>query len=684
MNELTLDDVLSVRHPVAPRWSRDNHWLAFTYHVGGVKELWAVPVAAGDPFRLSATDEVVTAWDWGPGRRLAYACRKEIWIAEPGGSRSLLLTGHTPIAEVKWSPDGRTLGVLRGGELCLLAVPAGEASPARTGAGSSAADVAAGPLLRDLATPGSVTPTFHWSPDGARLACPILSGTQRDLVVIDVATGELVWRTETPDFDHGVAWCGVDQLSFARLTLDSTRREYVLAAFTGGPTEAVLEREESQKGLKPEIAPVCAPAGDAIAYTLAVDGWMHVVLRDLARGTRKVLLPGAHEDIGHANDQPAFSADGRYLAFASNQGALQERHLWCYDRRSDAIWRLTSEPGTQVNPAWSLDGRRVAFIACTPWSSAEVAVIGFEVAKAEASPRRLTRSMPAAWRPEAITEPRHLTFPSVGGMEIHADLFLPKGFDPGRKHPALVYVHGGPMRQMRYGWHPLHTYAVFHSFNQYLLHRGYVVLSVDFRGGIGYGIEYEQANHLQFGQADMEDCVNGAQFLKSQPYVDGESIAIWGISYGGYLTLACLTKRPEVFALGINIAGVWDQEQWAGWRARKEAGVPSYFERRWGGPKAEHNAEIYRQISPKYFVTGLRAPLLNLHGTADEAVDFAQLDAIVRDCTAQGKDFALVYYPGESHMFTKRETWEDAFRRMVAAFDRYLKVPPGERPAAML
>lgn len=136
-----------------------------------------------------------------------------------------------------------------------------------------------------------------------------------------------------------------------------------------------------------------------------------------------------------------------------------------------------------------------------------------------------------------------------------------------------------------------------------------MTLSVDYRGGTGYGQEYEKANYLQFAQAELDDCLRGGEYLKALPYVDAERVGIWGLSYGGYMTLAALTKSPETFAMGVNIAGVWDQEQWARWRGKKDAGYPLVF------------------------VAGLQAPLLNLHGTDDEAVDFGQLDQIVKDCT---------------------------------------------------
>lgn len=645
---LTLDDVLSVRHPEAPlRWSPDGSAVAFVYWVDGVRELWTAPLE-GSPVRASAEGQAVTAFDWATDGRLIYATKNEVRTA---GQPEPWLAGTDPVTDLRCG--AKAVAAVRKGRLLLL-----------------------GSGLREVELPGEALSPLAWSPDGERLAVGLREAGHDDLAVVSTA-GELVWRTRTPDWESGPAWAGDDHLCFGRVSLDSTRRQWVIADLQDG-SEQILEQQESAKGFGVHVPPVAAPDGGAVAITLPVDGWMHVAVHDLQSGTRTIPLPGEHEDLGTETERPCFSPDGRYLAFASSKGDLRQRHIWRFDRQTGECVKLTEEPGTHSDPVYSLDGRHIVCIACGPRHSAEVTLIAAE------GERHLTKSMPAAWTRESIVEPEHVLLESAGGMRVHADLFVPAGLDRQRRHPALVFVHGGPSRQMRYGWHPMHSYAVFYAFNQFLLHQGYVVISIDYRGGTGYGLDYEQANYLQFAQGDLDDCVAAAEHAQSLPFVDPARIGIWGLSYGGYMTLAALTKRPRVFALGINIAGIWDFEQWARWVRQRNPGHPLGFERRWGGPKGEANAEAYRQMSPRNFADGLCAPLLNLHGTADANVDFAQLDVIIRDCTAKGKDFAALYYPDETHMFTKRATWQDAFSRMVAAFDRYLRGEPDQRPRAML
>lgn len=353
---LTIADLLSIRHPEPPRWSLDSGWLAFHYDVDGLRELWSVPVTGGGALRASAAGEKAGPFDWAPDGRLTYACKGGVYTVCPGspGSPDLLLDGPEPVTALKWSPDGLTLAVVRAGVLSLL----GAVRPH------------AGPLLRDLTMPGKVT-DFHWSPDSARIGCLTLSGNQRDAAAVEAGTGRLLWRSDNTDWEHGLAWAGCDRLSLARMTMDSTLREFLLVDVTSG-VETLVERESSHKGLKAEVAPVPSPQGDAVAYTLLVDGWPHVVLYEVATGERRLLLPGAHEDVGHAFDRPAFSPDGRYLTFASNRGNLQQRQIWRFDRQTGEMRKLTASEGTNVTPAWGPDGGQIAYIACSPWQSAEV------------------------------------------------------------------------------------------------------------------------------------------------------------------------------------------------------------------------------------------------------------------------------------------------------------------------
>jgi dipeptidyl aminopeptidase/acylaminoacyl peptidase len=237
---------------------------------------------------------------------------------------------------------------------------------------------------------------------------------------------------------------------------------------------------------------------------------------------------------------------------------------------------------------------------------------------------------------------------------------------------------------MRYGWHPLKSYNILYSFFQYLLHQGYLILSVDYRGSSGYGRRYEEASYMYLCVGDLADVVAGADFLNGLGCVDPDSIGIFGLSYGGYLTLGALTKYPLIFAVGINIAGVYDWIQYAEWIDRAYVGAPWYGAfARLGGSKKAANADAWHNASPRNFINQLQRPLLNLMGTADANVDYAQIEAIVSDCVELRKDFSMMSYPNETHVFTHRATWVDAFTRIESAFERYLKKPLANKRLSM-
>ena len=279
--------------------------------------------------------------------------------------------------------------------------------------------------------------------------------------------------------------------------------------------------------------------------------------------------------------------------------------------------------------------------------------------------------MPAAWRPEVQTVGEPVTFPAHDGFQVPGYLFVPQHRE-GERLPAIVWLHGGPMRQMRYGWHPMPSYALFDAFNQWFVQHGYVVLSVNYRGGIGYGKDFEQANHMAMLQVDLGDVIAAARYLRTLDFVDPDRIGVYGLSYGGYLTLGALTKHPGTFCMGINIAGIWDEEQWCRWADERYPGAAAYFRSKLGWSEHEH-PDVWREASPKNFVEGLNVPLINFHGTADANVDFGQLDAIIRDCVEHGKYYEAYYYPDEVHVFRWRKTWRDALPRMLQAFERYLR-----------
>jgi dipeptidyl aminopeptidase/acylaminoacyl peptidase len=168
--------------------------------------------------------------------------------------------------------------------------------------------------------------------------------------------------------------------------------------------------------------------------------------------------------------------------------------------------------------------------------------------------------------------------------------------------------------------------------------------------------------------------VRAGEYLKTLSFVDPERVGIWGLSYGGWLTLASLSRSPHTFAMGINLAGIWDFDKWMGWAKGAYRPAYDYFLGRAGSPRSKH-ARVWEGASPRFLASEIRAPLVNFHGTKDAAVPFEQLDMLVKDLVDLGKTFEAHYYPDESHLFTHRATWRDALLKIEQALQRYLGRP---------
>jgi dipeptidyl-peptidase-4 len=226
---------------------------------------------------------------------------------------------------------------------------------------------------------------------------------------------------------------------------------------------------------------------------------------------------------------------------------------------------------------------------------------------------------------------------AADGAVLHASLLRPPGFDPARRYPVVVSVYGGPHAQsVRNAWDHVS------GFEHLLAGRGFLVFSLDNRGSSHRGRAFEAPLHRELGKVELEDQLAGVAWLKSLPYVDGGRIGIWGWSYGGYMALYALTRAPEVFRAGVAGAPVTD------WRFYDTI----YTERYMGTPAG--NPKGYEASSALAKAAALRAPLLILHGTADDNVHLANTVAFVDALVRAGRLYDLNVYPGEMHSFKAR------------------------------
>jgi len=256
-----------------------------------------------------------------------------------------------------------------------------------------------------------------------------------------------------------------------------------------------------------------------------------------------------------------------------------------------------------------------------------------------------------------------IRYPSFDGLEIPAIYYLPHQASVENKVPALVWVHGGPGGQSRQN---------FSSLIQYMVNHGYAVLAVNNRGSSGYGKTFFQMDDLNHGEKDLQDCVEGKNWLAQQPEIDPNKIGIIGGSYGGYMTMAALTYTPEEFAVGVNIFGVtnWIRTlksipPW--WESFKDA---LYLEL--GNPHTADSVRLHR-ISPLFHTDKVTKPLIVLQGAQDPRVLQVESDEIVEGVRKNGVPVEYVLFEDEGHGFVKKENQIEAYSSILTFLNKYLK-----------
>ena len=666
--DLTIDDVLDVEYPGAPAWSADGRFVAAPVYEDDGQALLLADAAGEDAWRFRPADGHVAEFAWAPDARPA-----TVAVATDEGETLLLSADDwTPrsiddapdgATALTWSNDGDRLAWYSDGRPTVRDLAAGE---------TRTFDVPdEGPYLAD----GRM---LAWRDDDDLLAFRFVDRETTQVGVIDVASGDLVWRTDERDAASGSpVWLRDGRLVYDRQGGYSTFRELV-AVDPETADRTVLFREEDDLGIVSRGAPRVSPDGTRLALCLPLDGWDHVYVLD-GDGDRTQLTDGAFEDKGLADSAPRWLDDDR-LVFASNRNDDGQRHLFAVRTRGDRrgeVEPLVETQGSNVHPRPSPDGERLAYVHADRDRSPELRVRSLDDDPSAAG-TSVERSAVVDWPVDPV-EPELVTVDGRDGMEIPAYLIDPRETDAvdddAADLPAVLWVHGGPMRQMRDGWHPGRGYGIAYTVHQYLARRGYVGLCVNYRGGIGYGKEFRQGIDREPG-SELDDVAAAGEHLRDLAWVDEDAVAIWGLSYGGYATLDQLGSEPELFALGVNLAGVADRRVYEDWATAEKYPAPvSGLPRRLGGQPWETPA-AWDEASPATDLGQVDAPLYNFHGTGDRYVNFEQLDVVVEELLERDPetDAALEweYYPGENHVFSNRRTWERTLRTIEAAFERHL------------
>lgn len=521
----------------------------------------------------------------------------------------------------------------------------------------------------------------EWSPDGKRLAFVSNRGDQSYIGLYTSAAEPLCYLAPSTSRD-----------SMPRWSPDGSRIAFVRRPGRGGPMHPPLEREPQPWAIwladvktgrarevwkSPETArgsypPVAGGANlmwgtdDRLLFLSYHDGWPHLYTVDTtAENSEPELLTPGELMV----EQMTLTPDRRSVIYSANTGNDEHdgerRHLFRVPVEGGAPVALTSGTGLEWAPTVTGDGGFLTYLASTATRPPLPVVRALGESR---EPRTLLGdALPADFPAEDLVTPEDVVIAAPDGTRVHAQLFKrPNG--PARR-PAIVFAHGGPARQMLLGWHYMFYYANTYAMNQYLASRGYIVLSVNYRLGIGYGFEFHHPPRAGVrGASEYQDVLAAGRYLQKRDDVDPARIGIWGGSYGGYLTALGLARNSDVFAAGADLHGVHSRLQLASTDQQAAALAGDGITR----ADLEEAAKVAWESAPAAHVKSWRSPVLLVHGDDDRNVRVEQTVDLAQRLRAAEVPFEEIIIPDDIHDFLLYRNWLRVYRAVAGFFDCHL------------
>ncbi len=677
----TLEQVMSAPFPTGLVAAAHSPRVAWVFNAKGVRNIWvadAPDFAARQVTHYDSDDglPIASLRITADGRTLAYvrgsetnengrvadptngvwSRKQQVWAVDADGGAPRVLgeigCGEEDCEDVQLSPDGQF--AVWAARKQLWIAPVSGATPAHQ--------------LTDLRGDNS---NPKWSPDGRHVALVSARGDHSFIAVYDFGREEVRYLSPSADRDSMPRW-SPDGRHIAFLRQPGVQEKVPLIPVRPNPwaiwvaDSATTEAKEvwhSGKEENDSFPPETADKSfyfadnDRLLFASEQDGWNHLYSTAASGGPATLLTPGSFEveDVTLANDR-------RSVIFSSNQDDVDRRHLWRVDLQGGKPQPLTRGESMEWSPLETGTGGQVMCLG----SSATIPAMPFHL---EAKGREMIarQALPADFPSSQLVTPKQVIFKSEDGLEIHGQLFVPAGrSQPG---PALIFTHGGPVRQMMLGFHYMYYYHNAYAMNQYLASQGYVVLSVNYRLGIMYGRAFREAPNSSWrGAAEYKDVVAGAKYLQGLPTVDPKRIGLWGGSYGGFLTAMGLARNSDLFAAGVDMHGVHD---WSVF-------LP-HWENHPGAPDAKEAEKLAFDSSPDAAVSTWKSPVLLIHGDDDRNVPFGQTVDLAQRLRTQHVRFEELIFPDEIHDFLMWKNWFSAYGAAADFFDRTLKGSGGRQ-----
>jgi dipeptidyl aminopeptidase/acylaminoacyl peptidase len=515
----------------------------------------------------------------------------------------------------------------------------------------------------------------QWSPDGKHLAFRTGRKDHAFIAIFDLAEQRVRYVAPSVDRDMAPRWSpDGKQLVFIRtpgaenhLPVIPVRAHPWAIWLADAASEEAHELWHSGKEMNDSLPPFASESlkfaeGGRIVFCSEQDGWNHLYVLYAATGKASLLTPGDFEV-----EDVSLAPDNTSLFYTSNAGDVERRHIFkimlaWFDPVPKAgmvtsHFNITSGKTIEWQPLMLADGKTIVCLGSSAISPAMPYYLTTSGRKMIAA-----SALPKDFPSDQLVEPQIVTFKSEDGLEIHGQLFVPRNHT--QSAAALIFVHGGPPRQMMPGFHYMYYYHNAYAENQYLASRGYVVLSVNYRLGVMYGRAFREAANAGWrGSSEYRDVVAGARYLQGLQYVDRKRIGIWGGSYGGLLTALALARNSDIFAAGVDFHGVHD---WSMFLPRWESGTVQ-------APDLKEAQKLAFDSSPVASVAGWKSPVLFMHGDDDRNVPFSQTTDLIQRLRQQNVDLEQIIFPDEIHDFLLWRTWVKGYKATAEFFDRKLK-----------
>ncbi|HEX3950385.1 MAG TPA: prolyl oligopeptidase family serine peptidase [Steroidobacteraceae bacterium] len=569
----------------------------------------------------------------------AGATPREVWlVAAAGGAPRKVGAGHSP----GFSPDGTRVVFADKSQLWSV---------------SATAESAAVPLIVDQGRIASVI----FSPDGKRLAFMSARKEHSLIGVYDFSSKAITWLSPSLDHDTSPVFSpSGTQIAFIRVP--SEKNPEFVSHRAGEPWSIWIADAASGEGRRVWVSDPGAGSSfhpslsaknllwnsrDELVFPWEKTGWLQLYAVP-ARGGAIRPVTGGQFEVVHM----ALSADRRRLVYSSNED-IDRMHVWSIDFQGGQRAPAAKDRAIEDYPQISGDG---TIYALQSDATKPLQPVVLNAGRWQPLAPQATTGFPSS----KLTTPEPVTFAAKDGQLVHAQLFLPHDADGSKAHAAIMFFHGGPRRQMLLGFNPMGAYNWMYALNQYFAAEGYVVISVNYRGGIGYGLDYREAKNFgPDGDSELNDLLGTVTYLQSRKDVDPRRVGIWGASYGGLMTALGLARASKDIAVGVDYAGVYN---WDSMLA--SVGVPV------------DPGEATRRgfdSSPVATIDQWRSPVLVVQADDDRNVPLQQSLELIEDLRLHHIDHDAILMPNEIHDLARYASWIALFKATNDYLNRYLR-----------